>query len=134
MYALSSDLFNASSVCAIVVLLFDDEWRSVVGRRVVPLPTQGCSAYKIELCSGRGASADGTSTLVVSELACAKLFQVKTDRLLSSITKLDEVVEQTSLDGGGIYEPECPGTGYEVRRYTMCTSATDGADEGHRVW
>ena len=118
MYALSSDLADTSSVCAIVVLLFDETWRTVLGRRVVPLPTQGCAAHRIELCAeGMGRC---THSLVVTELSSARIFQIKTERLLGCVTKLNESVEKVALDC-----PLCPPEteGCEWRRYTA--AATD---------
>ena len=49
-YLLASDLLDERSVNALVVLRFEQgSWTKVVGRRVIPLPTQDCSCHRLEV-------------------------------------------------------------------------------------
>ena len=93
------------------MLLFDDSWRTIVARRVVPLPTQGCASHRLELVDVDGLP--GSRSLVVTELSAAKLFQIKTERLLSYVTRMDEKIEMQQAD-----HPQCPAEGLQVRTYT----------------
>ena len=47
LYALASDLVDHHSVKAVVMLTFGEDWKSVTGRRVVPLPTQDCCCHRV---------------------------------------------------------------------------------------
>ena len=42
-YAISSDLLEDHATNALVVLRFNDDWSTCLGRRVLPLPTQDCT-------------------------------------------------------------------------------------------
>ena len=55
-YCLASDLLDEESVNAVVMLRFSADWRTIVGRRVVPLPTQDCSCHRVALASPAGST------------------------------------------------------------------------------
>ena len=82
MYLLASDLLDERSVNALVVLRFAraedpaDAWTRVVGRRVLPLPTQDCSCHRVALVAP-GELAPALRSVVVTEMASSKLLQVK---------------------------------------------------------
>jgi hypothetical protein len=40
LFCLSSSLVDHTSVNAVVMFRFSDDWQTVIGRRVIPLPTQ----------------------------------------------------------------------------------------------
>ena len=66
---------------ALVVLRFaPGGWDTVVGRRVVPLPTQDCSCHRVALVAGAGL-APAQRSVVVTEMASSKLLQVKVQHL-----------------------------------------------------
>ena len=80
-YVLASDLLDENSVNALVVLRFaKGSWTEVVGRRVVPLPTQDCSCHRVALVAGAGL-APAQRSVVVTEMASSKLLQVKVQHL-----------------------------------------------------
>eukprot|EP00929_Paragymnodinium_shiwhaense_P035675 TRINITY_DN19223_c0_g1_i2.p1 TRINITY_DN19223_c0_g1~~TRINITY_DN19223_c0_g1_i2.p1 ORF type:complete len:567 (+),score=72.85 TRINITY_DN19223_c0_g1_i2:46-1746(+) len=104
-YALASDLLDDEAVNAVVVLRMDDKWRTCLGRRIVPLPTQDCACHRIEFIdatiAGRGRR---SRSIAITELASSKLLQIKVRNLLD----MEQVQETISIDADG----------FEVRSYT----------------
>ena len=95
MYLLASDLLDEDGVNAIVVVHFCDAWKTVLGRRVVPLPTQDCSCHRV--CVVRDPERPDDASVVVTEMASSKLLQVKVKNLF--VTTRVRQVEHPPLNG-----------------------------------
>ena len=75
MYLLASDLLDEDGVNAVVIVQFDDKWKKIVGRRVVPLPTQDCSCHRVAVVQEGLRPQD--ASIIVSEMASSKILQLK---------------------------------------------------------
>ena len=113
-YALSSDLLDDEAVNSIVVLRMDQKWRTCLGRRVIPLPTQDCACHRIAFVDAAIPGQPGRSrSIVVTELASSKLLQIKTQHL-TDVTALTETISTDS-------------DGFEVRTYGDACDAAASA-------
>lgn len=107
MYAISSDLLDEKSVNAVVILKFGQDWKKIIARRVIPLPTQDCSCHRIVLIK-----TDNTEdrSIVVSEMASSKIFQMK----------INNITDYSSLNETILFKND-----FEYRSY-VCLPEIDG--------
>jgi len=104
-YALASDLLDEEAVNAVVLLRMDKEWRTCLGRRIIPLPTQDCACHRICFVDADIAGRPKRSrSIVITELASSKLLQIK----VRNLTHLVDLIEEITTNAEG----------FEVRTYT----------------
>jgi len=109
-YALASDLLDDEAVNALVVLRMTDDWRTCLGRRVLPLPTQDCNSHRVAFVDPHSiydceVARNVNRSVIISEMASSKLLQIKTQNLI----KLSLMKEHKETDENG----------FEVRSYTV---------------
>ena len=105
MYALSSSLLDHGAINAVMVLRFDEAWDKVLGKRVVPLPTQGCACHRIDVI-GKELEDSAKRSLVVTGLSQSKLVRMQTHGLVMDAGKLEEIID-----------PPCAANPFETRIY-----------------
>jgi len=104
-YALASDLLDDEAVNALVVLSVDDSWQTVLGRRVMPLPTQDCACHRIAFVED--VDRPECRSVVISEMASSKVVQIMVANLLE-LVPLEETVVTAAQSADG----------FERRTYT----------------
>ena len=79
-FAICSNLVDDSSVNALIVMSMSNDCRQIMTIRHMPLPTQDCCCHRIAVLS-EGLATENWS-VVVSELASSKVFQIKMANLI----------------------------------------------------
>lgn len=130
-YALSSDLIDDKVLNAIIILKFDDDWKTCLARRIIPLPTQDCACHRIVFIDTAQGASDGkgiclpgremsSRSIVVTELASSKLLQIKV-RNLTNMASLRETKAKYTVQNHG------EETTFEVRKYREVEDDEKGA-------
>uniref|UniRef100_A0A7S2MTY3 Uncharacterized protein n=1 Tax=Haptolina brevifila TaxID=156173 RepID=A0A7S2MTY3_9EUKA len=111
-YAIASDLLDDSAVNSVVILQFKTEkdrgeqFKTCVGQRIIPLPTQDCACHRISFVDAEIADKPRRSrSIVISEMQSSKLLQIKVGNVLQT----QRVIEKISTNAEG----------FEVRSYTL---------------
>jgi hypothetical protein len=99
LFCLSSSLVDHTSVNAVVMFRFSDDWQTVIGRRVIPLPTQDCACHRVEIIGNTDKPED--RSVVVTELASSKLYQMKIENVdeVEEISRTDILLDTLNRDG-----------------------------------
>ena len=109
MYLLASDLLDEAGVNAIVIVQFDQYWKHVVGRRVIPLPTQDCSCHRIAVLQESLQPDD--ASVVVTEMASSKVLQLKVKHCFYT-TPIKEVLSKLGDHDRYTFEDAPEATGH----------------------
>merc|ERR1719343_407409 len=105
-YAISSTLLQDESTDALFIMSMCNDWKTIEGIRIVPLPSQGSACHRIvyaEIEDGDNEKDDGS--VFITELTLSKLLQIKVNDDVAMHT-----VEETIEKGP---------TGFEHRLYKM---------------